>query len=109
MACESFIYVSIRPMFTGPPKGAAEMVTLRSILDSLREAALCCIGSPDSRTRQLAALRNLDAHLLKDIGVTREEAHRATTARTVAGAPSGAQSHAGESPLHPRSTATPNR
>ena len=50
------------------------MFSFRSILDEIRETALLCIGSPDSRTRQLAALRRLDAHLLKDIGLTPEEA-----------------------------------
>jgi uncharacterized protein YjiS (DUF1127 family) len=82
---ESFIYAWIRTIFTVPPKGAAEMATFRSILDSLREIALCCIGSPDSRTRQLAALRNLDAHLLQDIGITPEEARRATASRMLEG------------------------
>lgn len=81
---KSFIYAWIHPIFTVPPKGAAEMATFRSILDSLREMALRCIGSPHSRTRQLAALRNLDAHLLQDIGVTLEEARRATTSRMLA-------------------------
>ena len=52
------------------------MVTFRWILDSVREAALCSIGSPHSRTRQLAALRRLDAHLLADIGITPDEAER---------------------------------
>jgi uncharacterized protein YjiS (DUF1127 family) len=60
------------------------MATMRSILDSLRELALCCIGSPDSRIRQLAALRNLDAHLLQDIGITPEEARRAIARRAAA-------------------------
>jgi len=50
------------------------MFSFRSILDDIREVALACIGSPQSRTRQLAALRKLDAHLLKDIGLTPEEA-----------------------------------
>ena len=59
------------------------MSTLRAILDGVREAALCCIGSPHSRTRQLAALRNLDAHLLNDIGLTREEARRGNALRSV--------------------------
>jgi uncharacterized protein YjiS (DUF1127 family) len=55
------------------------MSTFRSILDGLREFALTCIGSPHSRTRQLAALRRLDAHLLRDIGLTAEEAARAVS------------------------------
>jgi uncharacterized protein YjiS (DUF1127 family) len=59
------------------------MSTLRLILDGIREAALCCIGSPHSRTRQLAALRNLDAHLLNDIGLTHEEARRGSALRMV--------------------------
>jgi uncharacterized protein YjiS (DUF1127 family) len=80
---QSFFYVSAGPIFIVPPKGAAEMATMRSILDSLRELALCCIGSPDSRIRQLAALRNLDAHLLQDIGITPEEARRAVARRAV--------------------------
>lgn len=50
------------------------MFAFKSILDGLREFGLCCIGSPHSRTRQLAALRKLDAHLLRDIGLTAEEA-----------------------------------
>jgi len=57
------------------------MFSLKPILDALREAALCCIGSPHSRRRQLAALRNLDAHLLKDIGITPEEARQALSHR----------------------------
>jgi uncharacterized protein YjiS (DUF1127 family) len=52
------------------------MFSTRWILAAIREAALCCIGSPHSRTRQLAALRKLDAHLLRDIGITPEEARR---------------------------------
>ena len=52
------------------------MSTLRTVLEGIREAALYCAGSPHSRTRQLAALRKLDAHLLKDIGLTVEEAER---------------------------------
>jgi len=36
-------------------------------------AWLSCIGSPHSRSRQLAALRRLDTHLLKDIGLTPEQ------------------------------------
>jgi uncharacterized protein YjiS (DUF1127 family) len=48
-----------------------------TILDFLREFGLRCIGSPHSRHRQLAALRRLDAHLLKDIGLTPEEAQSA--------------------------------
>lgn len=52
------------------------MLTLRSILARAREAVLYCAGSPHSRTRQLAALRKLDAHLLKDIGLTADEARR---------------------------------
>ena len=58
------------------------MPTLRSILDAVREAALSFIGSPHSRSRQLAALRKLDAHLLKDIGLTPEEVERATIGRS---------------------------
>lgn len=58
------------------------MPTLRSILDEIREVALSCIGSPHSRSRQLAALRKLDAHLLKDIGLTPEEVKRATIGRS---------------------------
>jgi uncharacterized protein YjiS (DUF1127 family) len=53
------------------------MLTFHSILDFLREAGLRCTGSPHSRTRQLAALRRLDARLLKDIGLTPEEAKQA--------------------------------
>jgi uncharacterized protein YjiS (DUF1127 family) len=49
------------------------MVTLQTILDEVREFWLLCIGSPHSRSRQLAALRKLDAHLLEDIGLTPEE------------------------------------
>ena len=52
------------------------MPTLRSVLERIREAMLYCAGSPHSRTRQLAALRRLDAHLLRDIGLTAEEAER---------------------------------
>jgi len=59
------------------------MFTFRTILDGLREFALNCAGSPHSRSRQLAALRKLDAHLLRDIGLTAEEArgvsHREAT------------------------------
>ena len=47
-----------------------------SILDAVREFWLTCIGSPLSRARQLAALRKLDAHLLKDIGLSPEEVRR---------------------------------
>lgn len=49
------------------------MFTFRSVLDVLREFALSCAGSPHSRSRQLAALRKLDAHLLMDIGLTPED------------------------------------
>jgi hypothetical protein len=57
------------------------MSTFHSILDGLREFALNCTGSPHSRSRQLAALRRLDAHLLRDIGLTAEEAARAVSRR----------------------------
>jgi uncharacterized protein YjiS (DUF1127 family) len=57
------------------------MFTFRSILDGLREFALNCTGSPHSRSRQLAALRRLDAHLLRDIGLTAEEAARGVSHR----------------------------
>jgi uncharacterized protein YjiS (DUF1127 family) len=73
---QSFLYAWIRPILAVPPKGAADMFSLHSILENLREMALCCTGSPDSRLRQLSALRKLDAHLLKDIGITPEEAQR---------------------------------
>jgi len=53
------------------------MFTLRSLLDGVRETWLSCIGSPHSRSRQLAALKRLDAHLLKDIGLTPEQVRRA--------------------------------
>lgn len=33
---------------------------------------ICC--SPDSRYRQREALRQLDSHLLRDVGITRQEA-----------------------------------
>lgn len=49
------------------------MFTLRSIPEALREFWLLCTGSPHSRSRQLAALRKLDGHLLKDIGLTPED------------------------------------
>ena len=49
------------------------MLTLRSLLDGVQETWLSCIGSPHSRSRQLAALQRLDAHLLKDIGLTPEQ------------------------------------
>ena len=52
------------------------MLSFRSILDDVRETVLYCSGSPHSRLRQLTALRNLDAHLLKDIGLTAEEVRR---------------------------------
>jgi hypothetical protein len=78
---ESFIYAWRKRILSLPPKGAAAMLTFHSILDFLREFGLRCIGSPDSRTRQLAALRRLDAHLLKDIGLTREEAKLAIARR----------------------------
>jgi uncharacterized protein YjiS (DUF1127 family) len=83
IAFKSFIYAKIRPIFTGPPEGAADMFSLRSILGGVREAALSCIGSPHSRARQLAALRDLDAHLLNDIGLTREEVRRGASLRAV--------------------------
>jgi uncharacterized protein YjiS (DUF1127 family) len=73
---ESFIYGWREPIFVVPPKGAAAMPTFRSILDGIRELGLSCIGSPHSRARQLAALRKLDAHLLKDIGLTPEQVQR---------------------------------
>lgn len=57
------------------------MSTFRLILDGLREFALNCTGSPHSRSRQLAALKRLDAHLLRDIGLTAEEAARAVSHR----------------------------
>ena len=59
------------------------MFTFRSILDSLREFALSCTGSPHSRSRQLAALRKLDAHLLQDIGLTPEEVRRGDPLRAL--------------------------
>jgi len=52
------------------------MSALHTILDAVREFWLTSIGSPHSRSRQLAALRKLDAHLLKDIGLTPDEARR---------------------------------
>src|SRR5262249_7737145 len=73
---KSFIYAGSNPILVMPPKGAAAMLTLRSILDGIHEFGLSCVGSPDSRSRQLAALRNLDAHLLNDIGLTAEEARQ---------------------------------
>jgi len=63
------------------------MLTFDKILDFLREFGLRCIGSPHSRYRQLAALRRLDAHLLKDIGLTPEEAKSATAWRLPAARP----------------------
>jgi uncharacterized protein YjiS (DUF1127 family) len=63
-------------MFLVPPEGAADMIVFRSILDGIREAGLWLTGSPHSRIRQRAALRNLDAHLLRDIGLTAEAARR---------------------------------
>lgn len=57
------------------------MLTFDTILDFLREFGLRCTGSPHSRHRQLAALRRLDAHLLKDIGLTPEEARSAIVRR----------------------------
>jgi hypothetical protein len=57
------------------------MPSLDTILDFLREFGLRCTGSPHSRHRQLAALRRLDPHLLKDIGLTPEEAKSATAWR----------------------------
>jgi len=59
------------------------MLTLRSLLEEIRETALYCAGSPHSRTRQLAALRKLDAHLLNDVGLTSEEAERGYRLRAV--------------------------
>ena len=73
---KSFIYALARSIFAVPPKEAADMFTLTSALDGIREAALYCAGSPHSRIRQLAALRKLDAHLLQDIGLTADEAKR---------------------------------
>jgi uncharacterized protein YjiS (DUF1127 family) len=55
------------------------MFTLQTLLANLRELVLCCTGSPDSRLRQLTALRKLDAHLLKDIGLTPDEARRSVS------------------------------
>jgi uncharacterized protein YjiS (DUF1127 family) len=78
---QSFIYAWPIAIFEEPPEGAADMLTLRTILDGIREAALSLSGSPHSRRRQQAALRNLDAHLLKDIGITPEEASRGTAMR----------------------------
>jgi hypothetical protein len=75
---KSFLYGEGEPILFLPPKGAAAMLTFDTILDFLREFGLRCIGSPRSRHRQLAALRRLDAHLLKDIGLTPEEAKSAT-------------------------------
>ena len=53
------------------------MLTFQSILDGVQETWLSCIGSPHSRSRQLNALRRLDAHLLKDIGLTPEQVREA--------------------------------
>lgn len=53
------------------------MFSTTSILEALREFGLSCIGSPQSRGRQLHALRRLDAHLLKDIGLTPEQVRAA--------------------------------
>jgi uncharacterized protein YjiS (DUF1127 family) len=78
---KSFIYVWPRRILSLPPKGAAAMPTFDTILDFLREFGLRCIGSPHSRHRQLAALQRLDAHLLKDIGLTPEEAKQAIARR----------------------------
>jgi uncharacterized protein YjiS (DUF1127 family) len=57
------------------------MFTLQSFLDEVREFWLRCIGSPHSRSRQLAALRKLDAHLLNDIGLTPEDVRQMKTVR----------------------------
>ncbi len=59
------------------------MSTLRTILEVIRETALYCSGSPHSRTRQLAALRRLDPHLLRDIGLTTDEAKQGYRLRSV--------------------------
>jgi uncharacterized protein YjiS (DUF1127 family) len=47
-----------------------------SLRDIWRELVRYLTGSPRSRLRQLAALRELDDRMLRDIGVTREEAWR---------------------------------
>jgi L-amino acid N-acyltransferase YncA len=46
----------------------------------LSELALFVSGSPHSRLRQLAELRELDDHLLRDIGLSREEARSGRSA-----------------------------
>ena len=46
------------------------------LFDALYEVGRYFAGSPRSRLRQLATLRELDDHLLADIGVTRRDAQR---------------------------------
>ena len=70
------------------------MSPFHTALDAVREFWLSCIGSPLSRSRQLAALSKLDAHLLKDIGLTPDEVRSgvpfgAAPARNVPGAAAG--------------------
>jgi uncharacterized protein YjiS (DUF1127 family) len=73
---QSFIYVRAGLILGEPPEEAADMTTFDTILGAVREIWLSCTGSPLSRSRQLAALRKLDTHLLADIGLTPDEARR---------------------------------
>ena len=50
------------------------MLNVGTLLDLLREIGRYMSGSPQSRTRQRTALRELNPRLLEDIGLTREEA-----------------------------------
>lgn len=50
------------------------MAGLALVVATFQELWRYVIVSPQSRTRQLEALRQLDDHLLTDIGITREEA-----------------------------------
>jgi uncharacterized protein YjiS (DUF1127 family) len=55
---------------------AGDGVRPGSLRDLWREFVRYLTGSPRSRLRQRAALRELDDRMLRDIGVTREQAWR---------------------------------
>lgn len=50
------------------------MAGLALVFSALHELWRYVVASPLSRKRQLETLRQLDDHLLNDIGITREEA-----------------------------------
>jgi len=66
----------------------------------LRQAFWFLSAAPQSCHHQLAALRELDDHLLKDIGLTRQEAARGAASQRPAVTGEGASSVGGKAWMH---------